>query len=192
MDEIVTPEIYEMVGNSSRPMNAVDEVTTSEIRRWVTATLDDNRLWYDKEYANTTRFGYGCAPGPFVMRSVGPWRRRLGTVDPVRDLGVDDDFRYGYESMDDPAIRIQWPSGVGAFHGGDEVEYFQFARLGDRISATEKIVHIEEKTGKSGPIALVHIDTVYTNQDGDILLIDHRTNVARRMPGRRWRGGLAE
>ena len=39
VDQIVTDEIKGMIGNSSKPREAVDEVTTSEIRRWVIATL---------------------------------------------------------------------------------------------------------------------------------------------------------
>jgi len=182
-EEIVTPEIRAMIGNESAPRQAVDKVTTSEVRRWVTATLDDNPLWYDEDYANQTRFGTGCAPGPFPMRAVGHWKRALGTPDPVRALDFDDDFRYGDESLDDPAVKIHWPEGVGAFHAGNQVEYFQFPRVGDQISVVEKLVEIEEKVGRSGKLAVVHVDYIFTNQDGDVLIVNHGTNIAREMPG---------
>ena len=182
VEQVVTPEIRAMVGKESTPREAVDEVTTSEIRRWVTATLDDSRVWWDEEFAAQTRFGTRCAPGPFPMRAVGHWKRRLGLPDPVRELDFDDDFRYGDETLDDPAIKIHWPEGVGAFHAGNEVEYFQFPRVGDRISVVEKIVDIEEKVGRSGKLAVVHVDATYSNQDGDVLIINHGTNIAREMP----------
>lgn len=186
VERVVTPEIEKMVGNESRPRQAVDEVTTSEVRRWVIATLDDNPLWYDQEYAEATRFGTGCAPGPFPMRAVGHWKRSLGSKDPVRELDFDEDFRYGDESLDDPAVKIQWPEGVGAFHAGNEVEYYKFPRVGDEISVVEKIVKIEEKQGRSGKLAIVHVDHIFTNQDGEILIINHGTNIAREMPADKW------
>ena len=158
VEEVVTDEIRAMVGNESKPRQAVDPVTVSEVRRWVTATLDDDPLWYDTEYAEGTRFGPGCAPGPFPMRAVGHWKRRLGLEDPVRELDFDDDFRYGDESLDDPNIKIHWPEGVGQFHAGNEVEYFQFPKIGDQISVVERIVGIEEKVGRSGRLALVRTD----------------------------------
>jgi acyl dehydratase len=184
--EIATPEIRNMVGNTAPPHEAVDEVTTSEIRRWVTATLDDNPLWYDKEYAEQTRFGTGNAPGPFPMRAVGHWKRKLGTPDPVRLLNENDDFRYGNEELDDPSVRINWPQGVGSFHAGNEVEYFKLPKVGDQISVVISIVSIEEKQGRSGPLVIVHLDQTFTNQDGDVLIVNHATNIARKMPGESW------
>jgi len=183
VETVVTPEIRKMVGQSSQPRHAVDIVSESDIRRWVIATMDDSPFWYNDEVIGASRFAAGSAPGPFPMRAVGHWKRRLGTSDPVRALDFDDDFRYGDESLDDPAIKINWPDGVGAFHAGNEVEYFQFARVGDRISVVETLVEIEEKQGRSGPLAVVHVDSVFTNQDGDVLIINHGTNIARRMPG---------
>jgi acyl dehydratase len=184
MDTVVTPEIRKMVGQSSRPRHAVDIVAASDIRRWVIATLDDSPFWYDDAVISASRFEPDSAPGPFPMRAVGHWKRRLGTGDPVRDLDYDDDFRYGDETLDDPAIKINWPDGVGAFHAGNEVEYFQFARVGDQITVVDTLIQIEEKQGRSGPLAIVHVDSVFTNQDGDVLIINHGTNIARRMPGR--------
>ncbi len=189
VDRVVTPQILEMIGNQSAPHTAVDEVTTSEIRRWVIATLDDNPLWYDKEYAEKSRFGTNCAPAPYPRRAIGHWRRRPGTGDPVRQLGPDDDFRYGDENLDDPAIKIHWPEGVGAFHAGDDIEYFQFPRVGDVISVVEKIVAIDEKTGRSGKLAIVHDDQTYTNQRGEVLMINHSTSIAREM---KWKGQRAD
>ena len=186
VDQIVTDKIKGMIGNSSKPREAVDEVTTSEIRRWVIATLDDNPLWYDKEFAEGTRFGTGNAPGPFPRRAVGHWRRRLGTHDPVRELGPDDDFRYGDDSLNDPAITIEWPEGVGAFHAGDDIEYFQFPRVGDVITIVEKLVGIDEKVGRSGKLAIVHVEQTYTNQMGEVLMIKQSTSIAREMVGTGW------
>jgi acyl dehydratase len=183
VEQLVTPEIRAMIGKESTPRYAVDLVTTSEVRRWVTATLDDSPIWHDPEAARNSKFGESNAPGPFPMRAVGHWKRALGLLpDPVRQLDFDDDFRYGDESLDDPNIKITWPEGVGSFHAGNEVEYFQFPKVGDQIGVVEKIVDIEEKVGRSGKLAVVHVDYIFTNQDGDVLIINHGTNIAREMP----------
>jgi len=168
------------IGQASDRRQAVEEVTTSEIRRWVLATLDDSPLWYDNEYAAHTRFGPGCAPCPFTLRATGQWKRAMGTDDPIRKLDFDDDFRHADKSLE------AWPVGVGSFHAGNEVEYLQFATVGDVISVVSKIVAIEEKMGRSGRLAVVYTDHIYTNQHGDVLSINHGTSIAREMPSNHW------
>lgn len=182
---IVTPEVRAMIGKVSRKRTDVDVVSASDIRRWVIATLDDNPVWYDEAAAKATGFGLGCAPGPFMIRAVSNWKRALGTPDPVRDLDYEDDLRA--DTLEFPELKIPWADDVGTFHGGDDVEYFRLARVGDRVSMNEQIVDIEEKQGRSGPFAIVHINQEYTNQDGAVLAINHATRVARVMPKEGWR-----
>ena len=177
-DTIVTPEVEAMIGRESRPQTAVDEVCASEIRRYVLATMDDNPLWYDKAYAEKTRFGPGYAPGSYALRAVGGYHRPLGQPDPVRHIGVDGDDNGAGADVD---ARTPWPEGVISFHGGDEVTYFQLPKIGDVISKVSKIVSIEEKTGRSGKFAVMYSDRIFTNQNGEVLAINHGSSIARRM-----------
>ena len=189
IDQLVTPEVAACVGRESTRRDAIEDVTTSEVRRSVLATLDDNPLWHDKDYANNTRFGSGCAPAHFPMRAVAQFRQPLGVRDLVRELDFEDDYRADDNDRredGDHSVLIDWPAGIGTYHAGNEVEYFQFPRIGDRLSMVEKIIRIEEKVGKSGKLAVIYIDQTYTNERGEVLLINHGTRIAREMPDEQW------
>ena len=175
---LITPEVEAMVGRQTEPKVALDEVCRSEIRRHVTAAMDDSRLWYDDEYAAQTKFGTGCAPGVYALRAVGGYRRDMGTPDGVRKVAPDGDWR---DSPEDREMKIPWPEGVVIYHGGDDTEYFQLPRIGDVISRVTKIVKIVEKTGRSGKFAVVYSDKIFTNQQGEVLAINHGSSIARRM-----------
>jgi len=179
---VVTPEVQAMVGTETEPASAPQEVCRSEIRRFVQAIMSDDPLWYDEEYAKKTQFGPGCAPAPYTLRAVGYFRRPLGTPDPVRSRSVDEDVRGDLDVEN--TVRVPWPAGVGEFHGGSEVEYLQLPRVGDIITSVSKIVKIEEKTGRSGRLGLLHRDRIFTNQNGEVLAIHHHINVARQMKGK--------
>lgn len=183
VEAVVTPEVRAMVGKQSQPETGPDEVCKSEIRRWAQATMDSNPLWYDEEYARKTKFGSGCAPGPYTLRAVGLYKQRLGTPDPV-GKHVDEDLRT--DLAVDYALRIPWPAGVGQFHGGDRVQFFQLPRIGDTITLTSKIVDVVEKTGRSGKLGIAYIDRTYTNQRGEMLAINHHSAIAREMKGKAW------
>ena len=184
IDKVLTPEVLAMVGKETSPETAPDEVCKSETRRWVQATMDDNPLWYDEEFAGKTKFGPGCVPVPYALRATGFYKKPMGSPDLARTKGADDDVRGDME--DENEIRIPWPQGMAQFHAGDEVECFQLPRAGDIITIRSKIVKIIEKTGRSGKLGIAFIDRTYTNQNGDILAINHHTGIAREMKGEAW------
>lgn len=184
IEKVITSEVQAMVGKENRPETGPDEVCNSEIRRFVQATMDDNSLWFDEEYARSTKFGIGCAPLPYALRATGFYKRPLGSPDLTRTKGADEDVRGDLETEQE--IRIPWPKGMAEFHAGDEVEYFQLPRAGDKISVQSKIVNIIEKTGRSGKLGISFVDRTYTNQKGEILAINHHTSIAREMTGKAW------
>ena len=173
---LVTPEMLARIGVEGEPEFAVDEVCRSEIRRYVVATMDDNPLWYDEEFAKKTKYGPGVAPGSYALRAVNEWHRDMGTPDPNRNLGPDDD---GIQSTK-PSVR-SYPAGVQSFHGGDDVTYIQLPKVGDRISATIQLVEIVEKSGRSGKFIVVYSDKIFKNQHGETLAIHRSSSVARRV-----------
>ena len=181
IEKVLTSEVLAMIGKESSTETAPDEVCKSETRRWVQATMDDNPLWYDNEYADKTKFGPGCVSVPYALRATGFYKKPMGSPDLVRTKGPDDDVRGDREEENE--IRIPWPGNMAQFHGGDEVECFQLPRAGDVISIKSKIVNIIEKTGRSGKLGIAFIDRTYTNQNGDILAINHHVGIARQMKG---------
>jgi hypothetical protein len=184
IEKVLTPEVLAMIGKESSTASGPDEVCKSETRRWVQATMDDNPLWYDEEFAKKTKFGTGCVPVPYALRAVGFYRKPMGSPDLPRSKGADDDVRGDLETENE--IRIPWPAGMAEFHAGDEVEYFQMPRAGDIISVKSRIMNIIEKTGRSGKLGISFVDRTYTNQKGEILAINHHTSIAREMQGKAW------
>lgn len=178
-EPVVTPDVEATIGRETAPELAADEVCPSEIRRYVLATLDDNPLWYDTDFALKTKFGSKHGPGAYVLLAVRGSRSPLGVPDPVRRMGQNDGRPDGLTEERESAIP--WPEGVVSFHGGDEVEYIQLPKEGDIISKVSKIVKVVERTGRSGRFGLLYVDQTYTNQHGEVLAINHTYSVARRV-----------
>jgi hydroxyacyl-ACP dehydratase HTD2-like protein with hotdog domain len=56
--------------------------------------------------------------------------------------------------------------GKGWLNGGNRFEYFEPVKVGDRITATGRIADVYEKTGGSGNLLFIIVETDYQNQDG--------------------------
>jgi hypothetical protein len=56
--------------------------------------------------------------------------------------------------------------GKGWLNGGNRFEYFEPVKVGDRITATGRIADVYEKTGGSGSLLFIVVETDYVNQEG--------------------------
>ena len=56
--------------------------------------------------------------------------------------------------------------GKGWLNGGNRFEYFEPAKVGDRITATGRVADVYEKAGSSGSLLFIIFETDYVNQDG--------------------------
>ena len=67
--------------------------------------------------------------------------------------------------------RTRWGlPGVHGFYAGNDWELFRHVRPGDRISAIERVVGVEEKQSKfSGRLVLQYVEACYYNQRGELL-----------------------
>jgi acyl dehydratase len=184
-DSILTPEIRAMIGKETRPVSALEPISQGDHRRYTEAIMSDSPVWYDEEYAKKTIYGAGRVPASMTLRVVSGFKTPLGKPDPLRKKGPDDDARP--DESQEAVIRIPYPPGIGPFHGGDEVEYFQPPKIGDRITLVSRVTNIVEKTGRSGKILVVYIDRIYTNQNGELICINHHFEVARRLHGEAWK-----
>ncbi len=52
---------------------------------------------------------------------------------------------------------------------------------GDTITSQSRIVDVYEKSGRSGMLGFSVKETVFTNQNGEVLCIDRYTGVVREM-----------
>lgn len=65
-------------------------------------------------------------------------------------------------------------------HGGQQYEYFGKIKPGDKVTGKSKVTNIFEKTGKSGgTMDFIVMETTYTNQNGEKVLVDTSTLIQR-------------
>jgi hypothetical protein len=56
--------------------------------------------------------------------------------------------------------------GKGWLNGGNRFEYLELVRVGDRITATGKVVEVYEKEGSTGNLLFIIFETEFVNQHG--------------------------
>jgi acyl dehydratase len=175
---LISDEVRAVVGNETEPMTSTDKVTLTEIRRFSQAVMDESPIYHDEEFASKTKFGGVVAPGPFAPHYVR--RRPGGAKDP---MSTEPDNWDGEENRgpDARALTVPWPPNMRGFHGGNELEVLRLPRPGDTITSKSRIVDVYEKTGRSGMLGLSVRETIFTNQDGEVLCIDRYTGVVREM-----------
>ncbi len=151
LPEEVTKFIGKTVGTSTF------QVEREAIRRFADSVGDFNPLYWDQNYANKSRYGSIIAPPGLICA---PW--------------------YGNRSMAwgrreaDSADIMQGPNMAKAGYGrildgGVEWEFSLPVKAGDTITAVTTIQDIIEREGKSGKMAMVIRETIYTNQNGKVV-----------------------
>ncbi len=157
-------EVTELIGKSGEV--AVFNVEKEPIKRFADAVGDSNPLYWDEEFARTSRYNSIIAPPGFVSA---PWYTRLKRGDRSADLR--NETRVALEKA-----GFTSPGGIDA---GIEYEFFGPVRLGDTIATCSRIKDIVEREGKTGKMAFVIIETTYTNQNGDLVAKARATSIQR-------------
>src|SRR5262245_37994002 len=136
MVEYVTDEVRALIGVESTPVPAADPVERGAIRRHAQATMDDDPLYWDDDYASRTRYGGVVAPPLFPLHAI---RRAPGTPDPLDEALADPDYDGAGQGI---AARLGLPPlplGLKRMlNGGNDVEVRSLARPGERIVARSR------------------------------------------------------
>lgn len=151
---LVTDEVKAQIGKETDWWTYPEPVERGAIRRFAEAIMAPNPLYTDQEYAQKSRFGTLIAPPTFVIM---PPRGGFKITGPTE----------GFPKVEIPGIR----RGVNA---GNEVEFFRPVRLGDVISQKTRVVDIYEREGRSGPLAIVVYETIFKNQDNQLMAISRQ------------------
>ncbi len=183
---LLTDEVRSLIGKETKMVTAWSEVTRTEIRRFIQAVMDEDPLYFDEEYARKTRFGGVVAPPtlPTVlmgMREPGSWDPLLDMPD---DFGGDKPSELANKELPNwsPGVHdilAHLPENCRHFDGGNDIEMYQLARPGDKITCTGKLVRVYEKQGRTGRLGFVVVDLTYRNQKGEVLYVNHHTEVVR-------------
>jgi len=160
---LVPPETRAMVGQPlGDPVTAV--VTRREAQRYARAVGDMAPIYFDEAAARAAGYDGLVAPPTFVGHAV----VEGATLD---DLRVD-----GMWLDRGPRVRL----GVSrSMFGGEEWEFRLPVLVGDTITAQRRLGAVEEKDGRSGPFVLLHYETTFTNQHGDVVAVSRLVGIAR-------------
>ncbi|HEY7063883.1 MAG TPA: MaoC family dehydratase N-terminal domain-containing protein [Chloroflexota bacterium] len=147
---VLTDEVMAWVGRSSDTREFPEPIATSDVRRYLDATGDDNPLWRDEAYARAQGYRARLVPPLFVAALT----RRI----PVSHS---------------PEDQVFWEHKVPILTGytntrnaGTELEFLAPIYVGDRISVQTHIVDITERRGRTGLGIFITRILEFRNQDG--------------------------
>ena len=141
-ETVITDKIRNQIGKDIS--SVVWDIEKGAIRKLAEAIGDPNPLWQDEEYAKKTKYGGIIAPPTFLW-SLRNEEAVIWANDP--DLS--------------PVKRF--------FHGGTDFELYKPVRPGDRITVTDRLADAFEREGKSGKMLTMIDETIFTNQDGEVV-----------------------
>lgn len=172
-----TDEDYsQYIGVTSETRVSPAPLESDTLRRFVQAIMDNDPLYYDESYAKTTRHGGVVAPPLFPVHA---FRRPPGTPDPLDKLrdNPDSDGSAGVGGAQGlPPIPTPYKR---LLNGGNEIEFFQCLRMGEKVVSTAKYADVRLKEGKGGKMLLVVIETELRNERHELLLINRQTLIWR-------------
>ncbi len=125
------------------------EVERGDIIRFAEAIDDSNPLYQDEEEARSSRYGGIIAP-PTFFRSLRPGPPRAPVQSPL------------HRNLD----------------GGSDWEFLEPVRPGDRITVTNKLADVVQRTGRLGPMIIMTRETRYVNQLGQLVAIQRSTGIS--------------
>lgn len=130
-----------MIGLQLRPEGPyLQDATADTLRNWCNGIGDLNPLYRDAGYGPTTRYGTMVAHPMFPMAFGWLGRTRWGLP------------------------------GVHGFYAGNDWELFRHVRPGDRITAIERVVGVQEKQSRfSGRLVLQYVEACYYNQRSELV-----------------------
>ena len=129
------------------------EVEKGKVKEFAKAIGDKNPLYYDEKAAKEEGFDGLVLPPTFptIFAMAG------GLMEII--LG---DLKINLAKM---------------LHGGQQYEYIKPIKPGDTVTGKVKIANLFEKEGKAGTMQFIVLETTYTNQKGEKVLIDTSTLV---------------
>jgi hypothetical protein len=151
VDTLVSQRMRDARGVWSEFGQPAPPISESDIRRWVIAVYWPERpppLYWDPDYAKTTRWGGIIAPPEFNPFA---W--------PIREAGAK---RAGRVDMPQPG-----EPGQNIMNGGSVMTFGAIMRPGDRIRSRHRLADWMEREGRFGLMLFSHTETEWRNQDDE-------------------------
>ncbi len=165
------------VGMTGTTLVAGMPLERDTLRRFVQAIMDTDPLYLDVEYAKGTKYGNTVAPPLYPVHA---FRPALGGKDPLALVqqdpdadgsGGNDGVFFGLKPIESPFKRL--------LNGGNEIEFFRCLGVGERCVANARYADVRLREGKTGALLLVTIETTFSTDTGDKLLVNRQTLIWR-------------
>jgi N-terminal half of MaoC dehydratase len=149
VETLVTPHMHERKGIWGHEQVS-DPISLSDIRKWAIAVYwpqTPPRLYWDDEYARTTRWGGIVAPQDF-----NPFAWPIKFVDPT-----------------ETSNGLKRPKGRRGMNGGQVDTYFTPMRAGDVIRARHRLRDWNEARTRLGLTLFANTETEWWNQNEQLV-----------------------
>lgn len=159
VETLVTPEMEQQKGvwGNERTSHPIAE---SDIRKWAIAVYwgeTPPRIFWDPEYAKTTKWGGIIAPEDF-----NPFAWAVPLTPPRPSGAV-------------PGQTVA--KGGNVLNGGQSDTYGVRMRPGDVIRSRSRLSHWEERQGRNGLTIYAYNETEWTNQNGELVKTRMSTSI---------------
>jgi len=156
-ESVITDEMRSRIGVESEPSTFVIE--KEPIRRWAESIGNSNPLYHDEEYAKKSRYGEIIAPPGFIGNYAFPIKGGS------------------------PSARLQGPF-WRVLNGGNEYEFIKPVHAGDVLTATTKLVDLNERQGRPGIGRMLFqvSETTYRDQNGEVVVKTRGTGISYEGP----------
>lgn len=177
----LTDELKALIGaTGERVQVSLWGIEKEGLRKFTQALMDPDPRFWDEEFARSTKFGELVTPGIYCTYTS---KTAPGAEDPVargfRENPVSDGFALprGRRRGSLPPVHTEL---IRILNAGNEIEVLRYPRLGDIVFSQSKIANIEERSGRDGSHMLITTnETIFTNQNGDVLCITRGSTIHR-------------
>jgi N-terminal half of MaoC dehydratase len=183
-ESALTPAVKAVIGATAEKIEASFPwgIEREGLRIFTQAIMDPDPRYWDDEFAKKTKFG-GIVTPPIYCTYIGR-RTRPGAEDPITRAFEENPESDGIQGVRTPDTRGGLPDLptplVRTLNAGNEIEVRQYPKLGDRIFSQAKWADIRERVGKDGSrMLIVSIETIYTNQNDEVLCILRASSIRR-------------
>ncbi len=157
IDAVITPQVRAWIGRTTEPMALPEEISASDVRRYVDATGDRNPLWLDDESARAAGYRARIVP-PMMVVDLG-WRLKS------QEAG-----RLWHHVPLPPAY-------TDTRNADNEIEWLSEVYLGERLSIQHRITDIVARPGRRGLGVYITRATEFRAQDGRLVARVNQTIV---------------
>ncbi len=179
--ERMLAEAQAYIGRESTLRWSKYPVEHEPIRRWCHMVELNHPRYLDPEYAAATSWGKVECPPPMI-----PIFASAGQAGGLSSSGPAIDWPPATEAQRQAAeaSNLQVPTpGSRGINMGTELEFFKRVFVGDRIGSKNKLVQVYIKPIRIDPEAFwIATDTVYLNQDLEVVAINHGLRIRHRDP----------